>query len=460
MINVEKIKIQEKVAYGFGDFGFSIFWKLFSAFLLFFYTDIFGISAAAAGTMFLITRIWDSVNDPLMGMIGDRTKHKLGKFRPYLLYAALPFAIVGILTFTTPDLDENGKLIYAYITYTLMMMVYTAANVPYASLLGVITSDSDDRTSLASWRFIGGYLGGLFVTGFANSFFEYFKKSNTPETAFQLSIAIFAVITAISIIITFAGTKERIIKPASKKSSFSDDIKDLINNGPWLLMLGAVVFNLMQGTIREGTVLYYFKYYIGDQAIWFWGNVDQTYLASIFLSSLMASSLLGVLLAKKISSIFGKKQTFLYSMLAIVILNIIFFFLNPSEINLILIINFLIGIPGGIISPIIWSMYADISDHSEFKTGRRATGLIFSSSSMTQKIGWTVGSAVAGWLLAIFGFEANVMQDEESLYGIKLMISLFPAICAFISAAFVYFYPLNENYMEGIKNQLDEQRLK
>ena len=181
---------------------------MFSAYLLFFYTDIFGISAAAAGTMFLVTRVWDSFNDPLMGMIGDRTKSKYGKFRPYLLYVAIPFAIVGVLTFTTPDLDHSGKLIYAYITYTLMMMVYTAANVPYASLLGVITSDSDDRTSLATWRFIGGYLGGMFVTATANSFFEYFNKTNSSETSYQISIAIFAVVTAISIVITFAGTKE------------------------------------------------------------------------------------------------------------------------------------------------------------------------------------------------------------------------------------------------------------
>ena len=180
-----KVRITEKISYGLGDFACSMFWTLFSMFLLFFYTDVFGISAAAAGTMFLVTRLWDTANDPIMGMIGDRTKTRWGKFRPYLLFIALPFAIIGVLTFSTPDITGSAKLVYAYITYTLMMMVYTAINVPYASLLGVMTKNSDERTSLASFRFLGGFAGGLFVTATANSLVEYFSAEATQAAGYQ-----------------------------------------------------------------------------------------------------------------------------------------------------------------------------------------------------------------------------------------------------------------------------------
>ncbi len=453
-----KVRITEKLSYGLGDFACSMFWTLFSMFLLFFYTDVFGISAAAAGTMFLVTRLWDTANDPIMGMIGDRTKTRWGKFRPYLLFIALPFAIIGVLTFTTPDLESGAKLVYAYITYTLMMMVYTAINVPYASLLGVMTKKSDERTSLASFRFLGGFAGGLFVTATANSLVEYFSSEATQAVGYQKTIAVYATLAAICFIFTFLGTRERLKPEEVKASSFKDDLSDLIKNRPWFIMLGAAISVLIFNSLRGGAILYYFKYFVGDQEISFFGEVTQGALSAAFMSTGQAASILGVVLAIPLANKIGKKNSFLASGIFCAAFSILFFFIPPGQIYLIFLINILISMASALVFPIIWAMYGDVSDYSEWKTGHRATGLIFSSSSMSQKMGWTIGGAISGWILAAFGFVANEIQTEESILGIRLMISIFAAIGALMAVGFMLLYPLGEKKMTSIQAELEDAR--
>lgn len=454
------LSFKEKAAYGLGDFASSMFWKLFSIFLLFFYTDIFGITAAAVGTMFLVTRIWDAANDPLMGILCDRTNSKHGKFRPYLLYGALPFAIVGILTFSTPDLSANGKLIYAYVTYTLMMMAYTSINVPYASLMGVMTNNTSERTSLASYRFIGAFSGGLFVTSTANYLVEYFGGGTGSGSGYQWTVGIYAALAAILFVVTFAGTKER-LKPTIKKPELKEDLKDIAKNGPWFIMLGAAISVLIFNSLRDGSILYYFKYYIQDQTVSLFGStyeLSQGALSSAYLSIWLGTNIIGVLLAKPISSRIGKKKTFLLSAILSALLSFVIFFIKPDQLGLLFFSNVLIGISAGIVLPLIWAMYADISDYSEWKTGRRATGLIFSSSSMSQKFGWTIGGAISGYLLAVFGFEANVAQTDEALLGIRLMISVIAGLGALLAAGFMLFYKLDEETMKGIEAELIASR--
>ncbi|MDC3220007.1 MFS transporter [Saprospiraceae bacterium] len=430
-------------------------------FLLFFYTDVFGITAAAAGTMFLVARLWDTANDPIMGMICDRTNTRWGKFRPYLLYGALPFTIIGILTFTTPDLGPTGKLIYAYITYTLMMMVYTAVNVPYASLLGVMTKDTDERTSLASFRFIGGFSAGLMVTATANYLVEYFKTTGDLASAYQKTVAIYAIIAGVFFVLTFMGTKERLDPEEVESSTLKEDLNDLIKNKPWFIMLGAAIAVLVFNSLRGAAILFYFKYFIGDQTIVYFGEVTQGALASAFMSSGYATSLIGVVLAIPVATRIGKKNTFMLSGIICAVLCTLFFFLPPEQIELIFLINILIGISSAIVFPLIWAMYGDVSDYSELKTGHRATGLIFSSSSMSQKLGWTIGGAISGWILAAYGFVANEAQTPESIMGIRLMISIFAAVGALISVAIMYYYPLTEKYMkEEVAVKLEEAREK
>lgn len=459
-LGTSKIKLIEKAAYGCGDFASSMFWKLFSMFLLFFYTDVFGISAAAVGTMFLLTRIWDAVNDPMMGIIGDRTSTRWGKFRPYLLFVAVPFGIIGVLTFTTPGFSTTSKLVYAYITYTFMMMVYTAINVPYASLLGVMTNNSDDRTSLASFRFIGAFSGGLFVTATANYFVDLFGKNGNTEQGYQLTIALYAVLAALFFILTFLGTKER-LKPAVETPSFKDDLKDIAKNRPWFIMLGACISVLIFNSLRDGSILYYFKYFIKNQDIKLFGTTHSfthSVLASAYMTIWLGTNIIGVLLAKPISSKIGKKRTFLLSVLLSAFFSFLLFPLQPDQVVLIFLLNIFIGISAGIVLPLIWSMYADIADYSEWKTGRRATGLIFSSSSMSQKFGWTLGGALTAWLLALFGFQSNVEQTASSLLGIRLMISVIAGIGALIAVIFLYFYKLDEDLMKKVEKELESAR--
>ncbi|MEM1137301.1 MAG: MFS transporter [Bacteroidota bacterium] len=460
-----RISLREKMAYGAGDFATSMFWKLFSTFLLFFYTDVFGISAAAVGTMFLVTRIWDSVNDPIMGILSDRTSTRWGKFRPYLLFLAIPFSILGVLTFTSPDLDPTGKIIYAYMTYTLMMMLYTAVNVPYASLMGVMTSNIGERTSLASWRLIGAFSGGLFVAATANGLVDYFGGDGEGNidyaVGYQSAVMVFGVLAVFLFVFTFWQTRERLEPPKEQKNSLKEDFRNLARNAPWWIMLGAAIFNNIFNTLRDGTILYYFKYYIQDQILSIFGSsyeLSQGAMASAYLSIWIGTNIIGVLLVKPLSAKYGKKQTFMYAILVSSFLSFGFFFLQPHQILAIFILNIFIGISAGIVLPILWAMYADIADYSEWKNGSRSTGLIFSSSSMSQKFGWTLGGALTGWLLSYLGFEANVEQTETSILGIKLMISVFAGLAGVIAAIFVSLYKLDETTMQNIQKDLLKMR--
>lgn len=455
----EPIKLKEKIGYSFGDFASSMFWKLFTMFLTIFYTDVIELTPASVGTMLLLTRIWDSINDPMMGVISDRTHTKRGKFRPYLLWVAIPFAVIGVLTFTKFDFGPTGKMIYAYATYTLMMMVYTAINVPYSSLMGVMTPVPAERTTLASFRFIGAFSGGIFVTATAAHLIDFFKSGGATEAqGYQYTIIIYAVLAVLFFWLTFAWTKER-VKPAKQgNSSIKEDFKDLSKNLPWFIVLGAGVFALIFLSLRDGSMMYYFKYFVKGQELPFLGLVSWDKLASVYMTMWLGSNMLGVVLAKPVSGKFGKKRTFLVAMLLSACISFLMYWLRPEQITLIFILNVLVGISAGIIMPLIWAMYADIADFSEWKTGRRATGLIFSSSSMSQKMGGALGGAITLWILAIYGFQANLDQTAEGLAGIKMTLSIYPAIGALISALFILGYKLSDKFMSQVTVELEERR--
>ncbi len=453
-----KIKFREKVGYGLGDFASSMFWKIFSMFLMIFYTDVFGLSAASVGTMFLVTRLWDGINDPLMGIISDRTNTSKGKFRPFLLWLAIPFALVGVLTFTTPDLGPSGKLIYAYLTYTLMMMVYTAVNVPYSSLMGVMTENPAERTSLASFRFIGAFSGGVFLTSTIPYLLDFFRNLNFSDAkSYQFSVAVYGLAAAFLFVITFLWTKER-IKPQRSRNRVKHDLKDLLKNHQWFILLGAGISVLIFNSLRDGSIMYYFKYFVKDQPVPLIGTVAWDKLAGAYMTVWLISNLLGVLFAKPLSVRWGKKNTFMLAMGLCALFSALLYALQPDHLLWIFLLDVLVGIPAGLVLPLIWSMYADIADFSEYKSGRRATGLIFSSSSMSQKMGWTLGGAITGWILAAYGFEANVEQTELSVRGIRLLISFYPAAGALLSIGFLLAYKLSDKYMQHITGELAKRR--
>jgi GPH family glycoside/pentoside/hexuronide:cation symporter len=453
----DRVSLREKIGYGLGDAASSMFWKIFTFYLAIFYTDVFGISAAAAGTMFLVTRIWDTANDPIMGIVGDRTHTRWGKFRPYLLWVAVPFAIIGVLLYTTPDWSATGKLIYAYVTYTLMMMAYTAINVPYASLLGVMTANTEDRTSLASYRMVFAFGGSLLVVAIYQPVADMFQNIVSTNAAYQLTMVVIGAIAVTFFILTFSWTRERIKPPRDQKNSLKEDFKNLLNNIPWFILLGAGVMTLIFNSVRDGVAMYYFKYYITDDTAVALSKMTFTY-STLYLFLGQATNMLGVIMAKPISARLGKRKTFMYAMVLASVLSSLFYFCTKEAVAMVYVLQALVSFCAGIIFPLLWSMYADTADYSEYKTGRRATGLVFSASSMTQKLGWTLGGSITLWLLAFYGFEANVEQTPDTIEGIKHMLSFVPAIGALISGLFMYFYKLDDKTMKTIEIELAKRR--
>jgi len=457
------IKLKEKIGYGFGDMASSMFWKLFGSYLMIFYTDVFGLPAAVVGTLFLVTRVWDSAFDPIVGVVADRTHSRWGKFRPYLLFLAIPFSVIGVLTFVTPSFGDNGKLVYAYVTYSLMMMVYSAINVPYASLLGVMSDNPKERNTLSTYRmafaYIGSFIALLLFMPMVNFWSGHSKEIADQQQGWTLAVAVIAVMCALLFIGCFALTRERVKALHEKQAPLKEDLKDLWKNRPWWILLGAGVAALVFNSIRDGATVYYFKYFIVEedfQTISFFGV--SFVLSGLYLSVGQIANIAGVILAAPVSNRIGKKQTYMGSMAIATVLSILFFWFDKDNLALIFTFQILISICAGSIFPLLWSMYADCTDYSELKTGNRATGLIFSSSSMSQKFGWAIGSALTGWLLSYFGFVANEVQQAEAIQGIKMFMSFLPAAGTLLSIVFISMYPLSEKKMLEISAALKSRR--
>jgi Na+/melibiose symporter-like transporter len=721
-----KLSVKEKIGYGLGDTASNLYFQMFINFLLFFYTDVFGIPAAVAGTLFVVSRFWDAINDPLMGIVADRTNTKWGKFRPYLIWIMIPIAVIGVFMFSTPDLTIQNKIIYAYITYILMMMAYTAINIPYSALLGVLSPDTQQRTSASTYRFVLAFVGGLIVQGatiplvytagddsegyaysdniltiqeidnktsriivtasdnvsesdseflinikrkgenpptlkqpindlifeqgfetkkidisnvfqdldgdnlayevssrskdiieasltnnmlilqeegigfseltllakdeysqkshkfkvyvnakgnhqpvlvdnksditvdienpqktinLAESFYDedgddlsysvfsqnsvvvsaeisdnnlilqinevgiseifltandskggfasdtLFVKCQSSENdppavyhtlqniilmegfkehtidlssafldldgdplvlsvkkvdvakGFQYTLIIFGLLACILFFITFVSTKERVLPPQDQQTSLKDDFKDLLRNKPWMILLVMGIFSLAYIIIRVGTIMYYFKYYIENEL-----------LASLFMVTGTIAVIAGVALTDYLSRIFGKKKLYIIVMALSTVLTILFYFIPKEQIVLIFIVNIIIQFVMAPQAPLIWAMYADTADYSEWKNKRRATGLVFSAATFAQKFGMALGGGIAGWLLAMFNFQPNVQQTPETLNGIVMMMSFIPAVGSIIATVFAFFYELDEKTMKKIGEDLASRK--
>ena len=450
----------EKVGYGFGDMSSSMFWKIFSYYLPFFYSNVFGLSLAHAGTLLLITKLYDAVSDPVMGMIADRTETRWGKYRPYLLWCAVPFAVCGVLTFTTPDAGYGFKLAYAYVTYILMMTAYTAINVPYGAMLGVLTPDSREKTVFSSYRMFFAYGGSFIALAIfepLQKFFQNIGSEVSTADSWQWSMAVVGAICAVLFVLCFAMTKERvkIAAPSSGNSSIFKDFKSLVSNGPWWILLAAAIGILLFNSIRGGAAAYYFKDVIGGNAIFSCG---------IFLAAGEVANMLGVALAVPLSDRLGKKTSYMISLVVAAVLSIFIVFIpaTPAGLWTLMGLQILISIATGVTLPLLWSMFADIADYSEYRNGSASTGLIFSSSSMAQKFGGAFGSALILWALAGFGYDTSeaAVQTSAAIGGLKAMMSWIPAVGALAAAVVVAFYPLTSKKMSEISAALADRRQK
>ncbi|HET7534980.1 MAG TPA: MFS transporter [Candidatus Didemnitutus sp.] len=455
-----KLSTREKISYGFGDFASCLYWKSISDFLSIFYTDVLGITAAAAGTLQGVSRSFDAIFDIIIGMLGDRTKSRWGKFRPYLLFTCLPMSAVGVLTFMVPDFDAKGRLIWAYVTYNALMLIYTTINIPYTAMLGVLTPNTTERATLSSYKFIGAFGGGIVIAACLMNMTKVggWLNASTPAQGWFWSFVIVGVVSALSFLLVFFNTKERVQPPKSQQTSVVKDLGDLFTNGPWWILLATTITFIFFCSLRGSVETYYFKYYVGPQTL-FGHTYTWESLVSIFKTSNQALSLVGAFFVPFIVRRIGGKPTFVLLFTIAIIATASFALLKPDQIWAILGVNLLGSITGGPLSALMAAMYADTADYAEWKTGRRATGLVFSASIFAQKFGWGWGGAISLIMLNSVGFVANQAQTPETLHGLVRLMSVYPACFGILAILIlVILYPLNETKMAQIASDLQARR--
>jgi GPH family glycoside/pentoside/hexuronide:cation symporter len=442
----DRISIKEKIAYSFGDSASNLYWKVFEFFLVIFYTDVFGLPAAAVGTMLLVTQLIDAAADPVMGSIADRTKSRWGHFRPYLIWGAVPLAVAGVLTFSTPHLGGGAKLLYAYITYSCLMLIYTVVNIPYSALMGVMTPNSLERTTISSIRFLGAFTAAVFVQYFTLPLVKFFGHGNDTR-GWQLTMVLYGALAVILLFICFSITRERVAPPPQQNADIKRDVLSLFRSRPWIVLVGVLLLTLAAFAVKGSVGTYYFKYFVKRQD-----------LLGPFLVSNGLAFVAAVSLTSYLTKWIGKKQLF---MLALGVGGVIigfFWFLKPTDIFWMFALQIASSFVIGFNSPLVYAMFADTADHAEWLTGRRNTGLVFASAVFATKVGAAVGLWLFAHVLAFFGYVANTEQSARSIHGIILSTSWIPCVLLILAASTMAFYPLSEPLMVKIEADLKERR--
>jgi len=448
----QRLSFKEKLGYGLGDTASNFFFQVFNIFLLYYYTDVFGIDPALVGVMFIVTKVVDAISDPVMGLIADRTNSRWGKFRPYLLWGAIPYGLLGYAMFAGPDLTATGKLVYAYITYTLMMLAYTVINIPYSALMGVMSSNSVERTSLSSFRFVCAFSAAWVIGTFVTPLKTILGGGDEAQ-GFRLTMMLFAVISIALFWVTFATTRER-INPLQEKSDLKLDFQAMLGNLPWITLFFAAIFTLMNAAVRNGTIMYYFKYYVGDDGTPIFLIFDKT---AVFMSLGLVAMVAGIACTKALASRFDKRLLLIVLATLNALAMAAFYFIPPERFVLMIVVNMFAALVIGPTIALVWAMYADTADYGEWKSGRRTTGLVFSALQFAQKLGLAVGAGLTGIILSLFGFIANEVQSDQSINGIRLMFSIFPAALAMAGVVAVLFYPLRDTKVREIEAELNKR---
>ena len=441
-----KLSVKEKIGYSLGDTASHFVWDMVGFWLLFFYTDVYGISAAAAGTIMLIARFWDMAIDPIIGIVSDRTNTRWGKFRPYILFGAIPYAILAILTFTTPSFGEFGKIVYAGATYVLLMTAYAFINLPYSALGAVMTDDTYERAGLNTYRFIAGFTGQFIVTGLALTLAEFFGGGDKAQ-GFQYTVFLFSGLSLIFFFITFKTTRERVQPPKEQVNSLKEDVKNLFQNKAWIILAMVGIISFIMFAMQNAAIAYYFKYYLGRE-----NNVQ------LFNVIGTVALIVALPLSKPLAKRFGNKNVFIGSSLISGLFFILIYIAGINDLTTIYVFNIIAKMAYAPAVPLLWTMIADSADYGEWTTGRRATGLYFSAAVFAQKAGWGIGAAIAGWILAASGFIPNVLQNDTAITGIKLLVSVIPGILYMSCALFMIFYKIDAKTTTLMKNDLDARR--
>lgn len=442
-----KLSWREKLGYGVGDAGFNFYWTLIGTYLVAFYTDTLGLSAATAFWVVFWAKMVDAFTDPIMGAIADRTNTRFGKFRPYLVWGSVPMAIATVLAFTTPDLEVEQKAVWAFSTYCAMMLCYTILSTPYSSLSGVITGNVKERNLLVSIRFIFAFGASALIGKFTPILIDYLGQSDA-EQGWQLMAVVYGTLATVIFFITFLTTKERVAPPPQQKTNPIQDISELLKNRPWLVLFALALIIMITITLRGGSSFYYFKYYVGRE------DLIGDYIGLQFIAYLV-----GCFMTPFLLTLFDKRKLLLILMAIVGSLSVIYYFIPKDMIWAMFTLNILISLALGPKSPLTWSMYADAADFNEWKTGNRATAMTFSAATFSQKMGSAAGSAAMLGVLAYFGYSANEAQNGASLDGINFLQTAAPGIFAAIAAVVVMFYNLDNKKLEQIQAEL-AQRIK
>jgi len=437
---------REKISYGIADMGFNFYWANIATFLMIFYTDVYGISAAAAASMMFVIKIINAFTDPMIGAAADRTTTRFGKFRPYLIWMALPLAGAGVLTYTTPDLSANGKIIWAYGTYLMMMVCYTSINIPYNALSGVMTGDPQERSTVNGLRFIFAFAGSMIVTAATPDLVKFLGQGN-DKLGWQLTMVVWGIGASVMFLLTFLNTRERIAPPPQQKTRVLDDIKDLMGNRPWVVLFFLALIIMVTITLRTTTAAYYFKYY-----------VERPELLKAFLPAYMAAAAAGAALTPVMTRFIDKKKLMMLLMSLTAVLSSAFFFLDKTQIDLMFGLQIALGFVLGPKSPLAFSMYADTADYNEWRNGRRATAMTFAAATFSQKLGTAMAVAVIGSVFTALGYVPNAVQSTGSQAGIVWLMSFIPGLFALLAVGCMFFYNLDSKKLEQIQTELGARK--
>lgn len=481
-----KLSFVEKAGYSLGDAAANFVFQTMILFQLTFYTDTLGITAALAGSLLLVGRLWDAFFDPMMGVLADRTETRWGKFRPWILWTAVPWGVVMVLAYSTPNFDFAGKAIYACVTNIMLMTLYSANNTPYSAMTGVMTGDIHERTTLSSYRFVSVLIAQFVVGGFTLPLVAKFGQGDTAK-GWQMTMGLWAIVCVVLFLITFATTRERIRPNPAQKSSVREDFGNLLKNGPWIAMFVLTLAHFIMLAMRGGTMYYYFQYYVDKDKLFallqslgladpagsgaghflldtFGLLVDagKKNVASVGFSLFNMSSqfmtLIGVLFSTYLTIRFGKKAVALAGFSITTVFMLAFFLLPPDNIGATFVIEWLRTLSYGPTVPLMWAMFADVVDYAEWKTGRRTTGLVYATILFGLKGGLSLGGAIAGWLLSGYGYQANVAQTASALTGIRMTISVYPAIFLGIVILCLICYKIDKKLNLQIAGELTERR--
>lgn len=471
-----KLSVTEKVGYSLGDLAANLVFQTLVTYLAYFYTDIYGLDTGDASAIMLTVGLVAAFGfNPIIGAIADRTVSKWGKFRPWILFTAIPLGVIALLAFSTPDFSYKGKVIYAVVTYTLLLLLYAANNLPYSALSGVITGDMKERNSMSAYRFVAVMFAQFFVQVFMLPIIEA-AGGGDKAIGIEKVMTWLAVIGTVMLLITFLTTKERVVPTAEQKSSLMEDLGDLFKNKPWIIMLSLTTLVFITLAMKGGSYVYYFKNYVDKESLTsfitpilnalsgigvdFFGEDPVSAGFGLFNAGGIIFMIVGISLSKPLADKYGKRDVFGVLLVVSTLFILAFYFFPPTSVRLMFASQILHGFSYGITIPLLWAMIADVADYSEWKNNRRATAIIFSAMMVGLKAGLSIGSALLTKILGIFNYVPNSddVQVESAIQGTKLLVSVFPSIPFLVGAGLLFFYEINKKMETTIEGDLKARR--